>query len=119
MKRAHAPCGSLRRAHAFRNAAVSQLANEVMTRYMLFAALIAVATSCVPRHSDEEAVAARRAEAARDSGFAGLQARGAAAMGVDQYTSTHVFESLPNKRLRQIRRTSHMHPAPGQVATSQ
>jgi hypothetical protein len=31
---------------------------------------------------------------ARDSGFAGVQARGAAAMGVNQYTSHHVFEPL-------------------------
>lgn len=31
-----------------------------------------------------------------DSSFATLQARGAEAMGVDQYTSTHVFESLPD-----------------------
>jgi DNA alkylation repair enzyme len=32
----------------------------------------------------------------RDSGFAALQRRGAAAMGVDQYTSSHVFEALPD-----------------------
>ena len=31
-----------------------------------------------------------------DSAFAALQTRGAAAMGVDQYTSSHVFESLPD-----------------------
>ncbi|MEO5587946.1 MAG: hypothetical protein ABIS03_00060 [Gemmatimonadaceae bacterium] len=31
-----------------------------------------------------------------DSAFASLQARGQAAMGVDQYTSSHVFESLPD-----------------------
>jgi hypothetical protein len=31
---------------------------------------------------------------ARDSGFAGVQARGAVAMGVNQYTSHHVFEPL-------------------------
>ena len=31
-----------------------------------------------------------------DTGFAALQARGAAAMGVDQYTSSHVFEALPD-----------------------
>ncbi len=30
----------------------------------------------------------------RDSAFAALQTRGATAMGVDQYTSTHVFETL-------------------------
>jgi hypothetical protein len=31
-----------------------------------------------------------------DSGFAGVQARGADVMGVDQYTSSHVFEALPD-----------------------
>jgi hypothetical protein len=33
---------------------------------------------------------------ASDSAFAGVQARGRVAMGVDQYTSSHVFESLPD-----------------------
>ncbi len=31
-----------------------------------------------------------------DSAFAALQARGLLAMGVDQYTSSHVFEALPD-----------------------
>jgi hypothetical protein len=31
-----------------------------------------------------------------DRHFAGVQGRGRVAMGVDQYTSTHVFESLPD-----------------------
>lgn len=31
-----------------------------------------------------------------DTGFAAMQARGAEAMGVDQYTSSHVFEDLPD-----------------------
>ena len=31
-----------------------------------------------------------------DSAFAAVQARGAAVMGVDQYTSAHVFEDLPD-----------------------
>ena len=35
-------------------------------------------------------------DAAHDGGFAGVQERGAMAMGVDQYTSSHVFESLPD-----------------------
>ncbi|MGH7497337.1 MAG: hypothetical protein ACREL3_00625 [Gemmatimonadales bacterium] len=33
---------------------------------------------------------------ARDDGFSGVQSRGQEAMGVDQYTSTHIFESLPD-----------------------
>jgi hypothetical protein len=32
----------------------------------------------------------------QDSAFAALQARGEQAMGVNQYTSTHVFDALPN-----------------------
>jgi hypothetical protein len=39
---------------------------------------------------------ARRALATADSGFAGVQGRGREAMGVDQYTSTHLFEPLPD-----------------------
>ena len=31
-----------------------------------------------------------------DTGFVALQERGKAAMGVDQYTSSHIFESLPD-----------------------
>lgn len=36
------------------------------------------------------------ADTPADSAFAGVQARGRVAMGVDQYTSTHVFEPLPD-----------------------
>ncbi len=38
----------------------------------------------------------RRAAAASDSEFAAVQERGRDAMGVDQYTSTHLFQSLPD-----------------------
>ncbi len=34
--------------------------------------------------------------AVHDSGFAGVQARGAVAMGVNQYTSAHRFQPLPD-----------------------
>ena len=37
---------------------------------------------------------ARNPKAPADSAFAALQQRGAVAMGVDQYTSSHVFEPL-------------------------
>jgi hypothetical protein len=37
-----------------------------------------------------------RREAGSDSAFANLQERGATAMGVDQYTSAHQFEPLPD-----------------------
>jgi hypothetical protein len=36
------------------------------------------------------------AQSATDSAFAAVQARGAEVMGVDQYTSHHVFEDLPD-----------------------
>ena len=42
------------------------------------------------------ACTARKETATADSGFAALQQRGETAMGVDQYTSAHVFEPLPN-----------------------
>jgi len=35
-------------------------------------------------------------DVAADSAFAALQSRGAGAMGVDQYTSTHRFDALPD-----------------------
>lgn len=39
---------------------------------------------------------AHRDETRSDSSFAALQQRGESAMGVDQYTSQHVFEPLPD-----------------------
>ena len=64
---------------------------------------------------------------AGDSAFAGVQARGGVAMGVNQYTSRHVFEPLPDggrialqrdatdsEGAAQIRR--HMHEVAGRFA---
>jgi hypothetical protein len=42
------------------------------------------------------ACTARKDTASADSGFAALQQRGETAMGVNQYTSAHIFEPLPN-----------------------
>ena len=53
--------------------------------------VLLAAAACSP-----DAASRRHAEAAADSGYAGVQARGEHAMGVDQYTSTHVFEPLPD-----------------------
>jgi hypothetical protein len=39
---------------------------------------------------------ARPVTAVADSGYPGVQARGEVAMGVNQYTSSHVFEPLPD-----------------------
>ena len=37
-----------------------------------------------------------KAASATDTSFAAMQARGETVMGVDQYTSAHVFEDLPD-----------------------
>ena len=54
------------------------------------AVLIAGMTACAPRESSTKAARSS------DSTFAALQQRGETAMGVNQYTSQHVFEPLPN-----------------------
>jgi hypothetical protein len=41
------------------------------------------------------ACTARKETASADSGFVALQQRGETAMGVNQYTSAHIFEPLP------------------------
>jgi hypothetical protein len=46
-------------------------------------------TACEPSE-------ALQAKEVKDAEFAALQARGAQAMGVDQYTSTHVFDARPD-----------------------
>jgi len=44
--------------------------------------------------------------AGQDSSFAGVQTRGRAAMGVDQYTSTHRFDALPDGGRIELQRDS-------------
>lgn len=56
---------------------------------LLFATLLSLG-ACAPRN------AAPSATRHPDTAFAALQARGATAMGVDQYTSTHRFDDLPD-----------------------
>lgn len=61
---------------------------------------LALATAALPaalpaQHTHTHA-AHHPTHAAADSGFAALQERGGAAMGVDQYTSTHRFDALPD-----------------------
>lgn len=53
--------------------------------------------------SDE---ATRRADASGDSTYAAVQDRGAVAMGVDQYTSTHHFTDLPDGGVIELQRDS-------------
>lgn len=57
-------------------------------RSSLLAATIAVAACASP--------GTRATKPPTDSAFAEVQDRGASVMGVDQYTSTHVFEDLPD-----------------------
>jgi hypothetical protein len=58
----------------------------IVARSIVAGAALVAAAACAPRS----------APPADDAGFAGVQERGRAAMGVDQYTSTHVFEDLPD-----------------------
>lgn len=63
----------------------------VVSAHRLGAALLIgiILSGCSP--SDRQHVGAKPAS---DSGFSALQNRGARAMGVDQYSSSHVFEPL-------------------------
>jgi hypothetical protein len=60
------------------------------------AALLLVVAACVDRPAGNGTTALTPARSSADSAFARLQARGQVAMGVDQYTSSHRFESLPD-----------------------
>jgi hypothetical protein len=57
------------------------------------ASLCLAATACA---RGERSDGSAHSGSAPDSAFAGVQERGQAAMGVDQYTSAHVFEDLPD-----------------------
>ena len=60
------------------------------------ALVLALVCACSPRSDAASRAEARRAAAEADSSFADVQRRGHAAMGVDQYTSTHLFQPLPD-----------------------
>jgi hypothetical protein len=62
-------------------------------RSSLTVPLLLVLLACGP---ESRQAADRRATAPTDSGYAGVQARGEVAMGVNQYTSRHAFELLPD-----------------------
>jgi hypothetical protein len=59
-------------------------------RALAFAVLAVALSGCLGRDPG------RGSTATADSGFAGVQRRGAAVMGVNQYTSRHVFQPLPD-----------------------
>jgi hypothetical protein len=80
-----------------------------------------VLAACGPSASPKPSMAAG------DSAFAGVQARGGVAMGVNQYTSRHVFEPLPDGGRIALRREAadsegaaqirrHMHEIAGRFA---
>jgi hypothetical protein len=58
-------------------------------------ALIRLALAALPACRQSSVTSADKVAAA-DTGFASMQARGERAMGVDQYTSTHQFDALPD-----------------------
>jgi len=62
----------------------------------LLAAAAGVCLSSVPAAAQGAPAHGHHGAATRDTSFAGVQARGKSAMGVDQYTSTHHFDALPD-----------------------
>ena len=70
-----------------------------MSRYLFL--ILVVACSRGEPAVDESA---RRADAAADSTFAAVQSRGAVAMGVDQYTSTHHFTPTADGGIIELQR---------------
>ncbi len=65
--------------------------------------------SLAAQHNHDHAAHAQHAHPAQttqDSAFTALQARGHQAMGVDQYTSTHRFDALPDGGRIELQRDS-------------
>ena len=72
------------------------------------AMLLALATLSAPAAAaQDEHDHHRRADS--DTAFASMQDRGKAAMGVDQYTSTHHFDDLPDGGRIELQRDSSDH----------
>jgi hypothetical protein len=76
-----------------------------LTRAVLVTAALgsttALASPVAAQHAHDHA---RRADS--DTAFASMQTRGEAAMGVDQYTSAHQFEDLPDGGRIELQRDS-------------
>ena len=77
---------------------------STVRRWVRVAACAVLVHGCTRAPEVADGAAARRAAAAEDSDFAAVQARGRAAMGVDQYTSTHLFQPLPDGGRIELRR---------------
>jgi hypothetical protein len=58
--------------------------------------IFALVSACTSGAEDAANAEVSRVAAAADSAFAEVQTRGHTAMGVDQYTSTHLFQPLPD-----------------------
>lgn len=71
------------------------------------ALLLLVVGACVDRPARGGSTALTLAPDSADSAFGLVQARGHAAMGVDQYTSSHRFESLPDGGRISLQRDPH------------
>lgn len=63
---------------------------------MKCSSIVIVVLCCASARLSAQQKAQRRDSASHDSAFAAMQERGKAAMGVDQYTSTHHFDALPD-----------------------
>lgn len=74
--------------------------------------LLGVMLACGGRPPSETARASRDSA---DSAFARVQSRGHAAMGVDQYTSQHQFESLPDGGRITLTRDTSDHAGTAQI----
>ena len=58
--------------------------------------VLATCLACTRRTTTAASTTSAGARGADDSAFAAMQARGQMAMGVDQHTSTHTFDALPD-----------------------
>lgn len=69
-----------------------------MSRRLLAAALslLLVPVLRAPLRAQDHATHDHASMTARDTSFAGMQARGRSAIGVDQYTSAHRFDDTPD-----------------------
>ena len=79
-----------------------------MRIHPILLALAAAAMPCALAAQHDHAHPAAHADGARaDTAFAALQERGRAAMGVDQYTSTHRFDALPDGGRIELQRDTY------------
>jgi len=83
------------------------------TRARLVMLLAALPVAAAPAAAQSEHEHHRRADS--DTAYASMQQRGKAAMGVDQYTSTHQFEDLPDGGRIELQRDSSEHAGVAEI----